>query len=76
MTMKPAPDGYLAVLGRYPDIPPDRWLSIGDSWIDGKAAIEAGVSFVAYRSDAEAMRRNGVNPAAWLTDVRRLLDLI
>jgi phosphoglycolate phosphatase len=74
--LKPAPDGLLAAMRRYPDIGADQWLAVGDSWIDGKAASEAGVRFVAYRGDGEAMKRNGVSPVAVMADIRELRDML
>lgn len=74
--IKPHPDGYLAVLDRFPDIPADRWLAIGDSWIDGKAAAGAGIPFVAYRSDPAALAYNGVRPVAHLADIRDFLRYV
>lgn len=73
---KPAPDGYVAVLARFPDAPAANWLAVGDSWIDGKAAEAAGIRYAAYRADAASLANHGVAPAAWLDDLRALLELI
>ncbi|AEI41215.1 HAD family hydrolase [Paenibacillus mucilaginosus] len=61
--LKPSPSGFLSVLGRYPGIPAAEWVSLGDSWIDGKAAMGAGVPFVSYGSPAGAMEARGVRTA-------------
>jgi len=74
--VKPAPDGFLAVLGRYPHIAATEWLAVGDSWIDGAAARAAGIRFAAYRSDPDVLERHGVVPDAVLTDIRELADVL
>lgn len=70
--LKPSPDGFLKVLERYPHIPKEAWIAVGDSWIDGKAASAAGIRFVACRSDLDGLKRKGVSPAAALADLRDL----
>ncbi|MFE5317655.1 HAD family hydrolase [Paenibacillus sp. NPDC056579] len=61
--MKPSPCGVYTILSRYKQIAPEEWLSVGDSWIDGKAAQDAGVKFVAYRGKLAEMSSRGVVPA-------------
>lgn len=74
--IKPHPDGFLTAMARYPEIAREHWLAIGDSWIDGKAAADAGIRFVAYRSDPVALEQNGVTAMAELTDIRDLLHYL
>jgi len=71
--LKPSPDGYLYVLNRYEDTEAEEWISVGDSWIDGKASMDAGIPFISYQGDIEKMRNAGVHP---LAEMKRILDLI
>lgn len=73
--MKPSPDGYLRVLNEYP-FSADEWLSLGDSWIDGKASIEAGIKFIAYRPDADKLKQMNVKPYAVIEELSELLPVI
>lgn len=74
-SLKPSPDGYLRVLDEFKNSA-NEWLSIGDSWIDGKASISAGIRFIAYRSDKEMLKQMKVNPTAELSDLLELMSLI
>jgi phosphoglycolate phosphatase len=71
--LKPSSSGVKYILDSYPDIQSNHWISIGDSWIDGKAAQDAGVAFICYQRDMEWMNSKGVDP---LTKVDNLLDII
>ncbi|RNB84647.1 HAD family hydrolase [Brevibacillus fluminis] len=73
--LKPSPSGILSILGNYPNLGPDDWIMIGDSWIDGKAAQDARVDFIAYRGKPDEMERHYVSPIAWVQDCRDLLAL-
>ncbi|WP_127585781.1 HAD family hydrolase [Paenibacillus koleovorans] len=70
--LKPSPSGVNAILSLYPDWAAADWLSVGDSWIDGHAAMQAGVSFVAYRSKSEEFAKRSI-PA--LGRLERLSEL-
>jgi Predicted phosphatases len=59
--LKPSPEGVRAVLARYPQVPPSRWLAVGDSWIDGAAAAGAGIAFAAYRA-GPGLNERGIMP--------------
>ncbi|GED71327.1 haloacid dehalogenase [Brevibacillus reuszeri] len=74
-TLKPHPSGINYILKQYPDLPVSAWTMIGDSWIDGKAAQDGHVRFVAYHGKREEMERQGVVPIAYMTDLRELLEL-
>ncbi|MCR8645496.1 HAD family hydrolase [Paenibacillus sp. N1-5-1-14] len=73
--LKPSPDGYLRVLDEFKQSA-DEWLSVGDSWIDEKASIHAGIKFIAYRSDQEILKQMNVHPIAELSILLELLNLI
>ncbi|WP_248926714.1 HAD family hydrolase [Paenibacillus hamazuiensis] len=74
--LKPAPDGVHRVLRQHKRIPPDRWLSVGDSWTDGMAAQQAGVPFVAYGPGAAGMEARGVRPLAAIEHIRELVQFL
>ena len=74
-TLKPHPSGIKYIVNQYPDLPVSAWTMIGDSWIDGKAAQDGHVRFVAYHGKREEMDRQGVIPQAYITDLRELLEL-
>ena len=46
--LKPEPDGLFKLKMEYPYIAPNKWLFIGDSWVDGLAAKRAQVPFALY----------------------------
>ena len=72
--LKPSPDGFVFILQQHKDISLNEWISVGDSWMDGKAAEGAGIPFISYRGDVEKMNRMGVYPRADIRHIRDLLD--
>jgi phosphoglycolate phosphatase len=74
--LKPSPSGYHYVMNRFTTITPGEWLSIGDSWIDGKAAQDAGIPFISYRADVEQMLQRGVHPIAQMNHLLQLIDYL
>ncbi|NOV02000.1 HAD family hydrolase [Paenibacillus planticolens] len=72
--MKPSPAGYLAVLRHYSDIEAQRWISVGDSWMDGKASMGAAIPFISYKIKASELAEKGVTPAAHIDKLLSLLD--
>jgi phosphoglycolate phosphatase-like HAD superfamily hydrolase len=68
--LKPHPDGLRVVRERWPAAA--HIVVVGDAWVDGAAARDGGVPFIAYRADAAELGRRGVVPAAAITS---LLDL-
>nr|WP_177237819.1 HAD-IA family hydrolase [Paenibacillus sp. 1_12] len=70
--LKPSHSGFHYVLNQFPQISPDEWLSVGDSWIDGKASTESGIRFICYQTDLEIMRERGV-PV--LARIEHMMDL-
>lgn len=71
--LKPSSAGVHAILRQQPKWPTDAWTMVGDSWIDGKAAQDAGVRFIAYGGKAGEMEQRGVRPFATVGDLRELL---
>lgn len=51
VAMKPDPDGVERARGRF-GAPARRTVVVGDSWLDGTAAWQAGVPFIAFRPKA------------------------
>ncbi|MBB3112243.1 phosphoglycolate phosphatase [Paenibacillus phyllosphaerae] len=74
--LKPSPAGFLKVKAHYPAISDERWLSIGDSWIDGQASAEAGIPFVCYGGALQAMEERGVRPVAQMQRLDELPVLL
>lgn len=77
--MKPDASGYRRAIGLLPGVRDGEWISIGDSWIDGRASADAGVPFVSYRTDIGEMNKRGVYPAAVvdsLAEFGRLLSSV
>ncbi|KQL46130.1 phosphatase [Brevibacillus choshinensis] len=73
--LKPSSSGVHYILRQHPEWSVDAWTMIGDSWIDGKAAQDADIRFIAYQSEAQEMERRGVRPYATLSDLRELLAI-
>lgn len=71
-TLKPSPSGVFHLLSHYPGIRPELWLSVGDSWIDGKAAQQAGISFLAYNARMTELERRGVPSIGHIRSMREL----
>ncbi|MFC6333004.1 HAD family hydrolase [Paenibacillus septentrionalis] len=74
--LKPSPVAFYNVLELYADTTPEDWLSIGDSWIDGKASLAAGIPFIAYQSDKAKMMEMGVEPLAFISALEELHDYL
>jgi phosphoglycolate phosphatase len=68
--MKPDPDGFRVIARHFG--PPRDAVVVGDSWVDGLAAADAGVPFVAYRANDTELERWKITPAARLTDLAAL----
>lgn len=74
--LKPSPAGVLHILNMYPALAKENWLCTGDSWIDGRAALDAGLSFISYRGDIAKMNEKGIYPLLNIQDMTRLLDIL
>src|SRR3990170_5200629 len=71
--LKPSPEGVRYILHRLPAV--RLAYVIGDAWIDGRAAEEAGARFIGFGERRAASLERGVQPWAWIADLRELLDL-
>jgi phosphoglycolate phosphatase len=69
--MKPDPAGILRAMETF-DSPPAQTVMVGDSWLDGRAAAAAGVSFIGFRPRAGILDERGV---PYWTIVERLAEL-
>lgn len=72
-SLKPSPSGFLLVLDTFREIAPWEWISVGDSWIDGKASADAGIPFVWYCSRGGEMHERGVHPIGRIDEIRQLI---
>ncbi|HEY5560298.1 MAG TPA: HAD family hydrolase [Clostridiaceae bacterium] len=74
--LKPDPSGFLYVLSRYKDIPSKAWLSVGDSWIDGKASEEAGIPFILYGDKLKDIEEREIELTGSIKELGELLGYI
>lgn len=74
--LKPSPSGLFHLLSFYPDLRREEWLAVGDAWIDGKAAQQAGVSFLAYNARMDELERRRVPVIGHIRSMRELADYI
>ena len=72
--LKPDPDGWRVIAGHFGDH--RDAVVVGDSWVDGVAAMAAGIPFVAYRPNDGDLARWKVEPVARITDLAALPDLL
>jgi phosphoglycolate phosphatase len=70
--LKPSPSGFQYALQRFRHLSPHDWISVGDSWIDGRAALDAGVPFVCYGKSREQMLDSGVEPLGCISRMTEL----
>jgi phosphoglycolate phosphatase len=71
--LKPHPSGINVILERLG--PVAAAYLVGDSWIDGLAAAEAGIRFIGFGARRAEVEARGVRPWAWVADLRDLLAL-
>ncbi|SDO10690.1 phosphoglycolate phosphatase [Paenibacillus sp. yr247] len=76
VAMKPSPSGYLVVKRHFPSIHESEWISIGDSWLDGRASMDAQIPFISYGRTAYTMEEKGVRPVAHIDKLLSLLDYV
>jgi phosphoglycolate phosphatase len=74
--LKPSPSGYLTAKQQFPQLMDHEWISIGDSWIDGKASFEANIPFISYGANRNVMKEKGINPIAHLDHILSLLNYV
>jgi phosphoglycolate phosphatase-like HAD superfamily hydrolase len=67
--LKPDPAGLVVLRAAHPERA--VWV-VGDSWVDGAAALAGGASFVAYNADPGELARRAVVAAASIRDLREL----
>lgn len=72
--LKPAPDGLLYTRSKLEHI--QEWLMVGDSWIDGKAAEQAQIPFIAYQGEQQEMEKHAVPVQAYVTSFHELEEWI
>ncbi|MED0677741.1 HAD family hydrolase [Aneurinibacillus thermoaerophilus] len=72
--LKPSPSGIHYILRYYPDVPSERWMLVGDSWIDGKAAQDSNIRFAAYKGNIKEMEKWKVHPVLHINDMRELIQ--
>jgi phosphoglycolate phosphatase len=68
--MKPDADGWRVIARHFG--PARDAVVVGDSWVDGLAAAEAGVPFAAYRAKDADLERWKITPVVRLTDLTAL----
>lgn len=68
--LKPDPAGWDVITRHFGAV--GDAVVVGDSWVDGMAATQAGVPFVAYRATPADLERWGVRPVARLDDLAAL----
>lgn len=73
-TLKPSPSGIQVIMDRWREIPHDKWVFIGDSWIDGMAAKKAGIAFVAYGTDLSHFQAKDIHPIKTASHLNELLN--
>lgn len=73
VALKPSPEGIRYILARVPGI--ETAYLIGDAFIDGRAAHEAGIRFIGFGDKAAEVVARGITPWAWITNLRELLEL-
>ncbi|CAG7618283.1 HAD family hydrolase [Paenibacillus allorhizosphaerae] len=74
--LKPSPAGVQWIVNSYPHVSKQHWLAIGDAWIDGKSAIDAGVRFIAYQANRSELERRGVVPTAYIESMADVIQYI
>lgn len=75
-SLKPSPSGYLAAKSHFKHILSHEWMAVGDSWIDGRASIDAGIPFICYKTSIVEMLNKGVNPIGRINHITEVLDYI
>lgn len=74
--LKPSPSGVAHILSQYPHIQPEQWLSVGDSWIDAKAAHDGGIAFLAYNARIEELQCRQIPMIGHIRSMYELVDYL
>jgi phosphoglycolate phosphatase len=72
--LKPSADGWRVITARFSGV--RDAVVVGDSWVDGLAAAEAGVPFIAYRPRPGELARWKITPIAEIDDLITLPALL
>ncbi|NOU92248.1 HAD-IA family hydrolase [Paenibacillus sp. LMG 31456] len=75
-SLKPSPSGFRYALDHFAHIPIDSWISLGDSWIDGKGSNDAGIPFVSYQTDLNIMKNRGVMAIGRIGEINELKQFL
>jgi phosphoglycolate phosphatase len=73
--MKPDPAGILEAMTMF-ETSAQRTVMVGDSWLDGTAALRAGVPFVGFRPRAGVLVERGVPYWAIVEQLAELVPLL
>ena len=73
--MKPSPSGLAVARQRLSPVA-DHLTMVGDSYLDGLAARDAGCPFVAFRPRPGDLDEHGITPLAVIQDLAELLEAI
>lgn len=74
--LKPSPSCLYLIMESWERLKKDDWVFIGDSWIDGIAAREAGISFISYQADSNELSEKGVIALEHTTHLQQLKPLL
>lgn len=72
--LKPSPTGVHFIMNRWKGMDGDKWVFIGDSWIDGMAAQKAGIPFIAYQAEPRHLQERGITPIKQVQNLMQLID--
>ena len=73
--LKPSSEGVKNILNKF-GLKQDEWLMIGDSWIDGRAAINGGISFLAYRANEQELKEKNIEYIGNINHIKEVFDFI
>ncbi|PZE21422.1 HAD family hydrolase [Paenibacillus xerothermodurans] len=74
--LKPSPSGFHYVMERCRAVRHDRWISVGDAWIDGKAANAAGIPFLSYQTEPAVMTSRGVDSLGTILEISEMKNFL
>ncbi|RKD26838.1 hypothetical protein BEP19_16455 [Ammoniphilus oxalaticus] len=74
--LKPSPSCLFIMMRKWGQLPKDQWVFIGDSWIDGMAAQEAGIPFISYQANQDELLEQGVATFEHTTALKELERLL
>ncbi len=74
--LKPSPSGVDVILKAYPEITSEKWLMIGDSWIDAQAAQIAGIDFLAYKCSPKELVNRQIPKMGCIDHLLQILNYL